>query len=870
MKPFHMIALPHRDVLEGRHAMDIYAADLWKVFKGATVEDYMNPDSFFQKTYLTFGLKNLLKVAGKRLKGKGGDSVIQLQTPFGGGKTHSLIALYHAFTTGSYFEEAVEANVTVFVGTAISPNVENGKITGTVWGELERQLEGEVKNFDQPVAPGRDKLEKLLEKHQPLLILIDELLQYTTKAAGVKVEDSTLASQTIAFMQELTECVQTLDKTLLVLTLPSGITEHYDESAERLFVQLKEVPGRTEKVYTPVAGEEIYEVVRRRLFREIDENKAKEVVNEYLNYYEREGIIQEKSEYREKMLKSYPFHPEVIDVLHDRWGSIPTFQRTRGVLRILSLAIYRLKDSSIPLICPCDLDLSFSELSEELIKHIGREFESVLSADITGSNANANKIDESTGVTYQGLKLGSKLATAIFLYSFSGGERGATLGELKLTCSNPNTPSSVITDVIEGLKNTLFYLHSDTGKYFFTSQPNLNSILVTRMSEIENGTIREATKSLLDKYVGKDVPVYKWIKDTKDVPDTEELKLVVLPKNDENVYAKISKEYGESPRVNKNTVIFLCPMESERHSFENWIRKFLAWQKISEDNTLNLTEQQRKTVKEKLKELKNNERFQLRSLYRLVYTPSRDGFKEIDLGYPVYGKSKTLCKEVVDGMKSEGELLEKLTPLLVSEKYLSGKEYIGTNTLYKTILSTPGEPRVNKKGFVDSIKDGVKQGTFGLGVVKEGNIECLKFKESPDVSLSEYEVIISKEICEKFKKAQEEEPVETSVEGYKSESKKPVSTTRPPSTTTPSIEDKDKGVAPKFKEVKLNVRVPKGKFSEFYKGVILPLENSFGETEIKLEIKAKDGEILKSDYEDKIQETLYQINAKFDEALKDY
>lgn len=859
MKPFHMIALPHKDILEGRLTMDVFAADLWKVFKGEAVDDYKNPDSFFQKTYPTFGLRNLLNIASKRLRGEGGDPVIQIQTPFGGGKTHSLIALYHAFTTGKYVEKAVKANVVVIVGTAISPKVEDGVITGTIWGEMEKQLEGEIKEFNQPISPGRDKLEEVFAKHQPLLILMDEILQYTTKAAGVKVGDSNLAAQTMAFIQELMECVKTLDKTLLVLTLPSSIIEHYDESAEKLFKQLQKISGRMEKIYTPVAGEEIYEVVRRRLFREIYEEKAKEIVEAYVDYYEKEGIIQEKAEYRDKMLKCYPFHPEVIDVFHNRWGSIPTFQRTRGVLRILSLAVYRLKDSSIPLIRPCDLDLSFNELAEELIKHIGREYESVLSADITGSNANSKKVDKKAGVAYQGLKLGTKLATAIFLYSFSGGEKGVTLGELKLACSDPNVPSSVITDVIEGLKNTLFYLQAN-GKYFFTSQPNLNSILVTKMSEIDNSVIKSETKKLIEKYIGKEIPTYVWAKNSRDIPDSEELKLIVMEENNKNQCKGFLEMHGENPRVNRNTLIFLCPIESERLNFENWLRKKLAWDRISKDKSLNLTDQQRKEVSKNINEFAKAERTQLRSFYRLIYTPSKDEFREIDMGIPVFGVAKSLSKEVIETLKAEGEIVESLAPILIAEKYLGDKDYVELKKLFKAMLSTPGEPRISKANFINSVKEGVKQGVFGFGIVKDG-IECLKFKESPEVSLSDYEAIIRKEICEKPVEIEEVKVTEVVSE------KQPSTTTQVKSTI--SIKSKSEQAIPKIRSVSLTVRIPKGKFSDFYKGVILPIEKQFDDDEIKIEIHAKNGEMTKSEYENRVKETLFQINAEFDEEIED-
>jgi hypothetical protein len=256
------------------------------------------------------------------------------------------------------------------------------------------------------------------------------------------------------------------------------------------------------------------------------------------------------------------------------------------------------------------------------------------------------------------------------------------------------------------------------------------------------------------------------------------------------------------------------------------------------------------------------ERIQLRSFYRLVYVPSKDGFREIDLGIPVFGKTETLSREVINRLKAEGEIVEKLSPLLISEKYLRDKDYVETGRLFKAMLSTPGEPRVTKSKFISSIRDGVKQGIFGSGILRDGSVECLKFKENTEVLLSDYEVIIRKEICEKPKA--EEGRVEEELEGYEEVEEEEKE-------TGILVEDEDKEkpkppvVIPKFKKVKLSVEVPRGKFSEFYTGVILPIEKSFGEAEIKIEIEAKNGEIPKSEYENKVKETLLQINAKFKE-----
>lgn len=327
MKPFSTIAIPHEDILKGRLTMDVFAADLWEVSKGRGPDEYKDADTFFAKTYLTQGLGNLLRIVEKRLHGDGGDPVIQIQTPFGGGKTHALIAMYHK-------AKGWGAKKVVIAGTA--PSAEDT----TLWGLMEKQLTGKVERLSGKTAPGKDAIRALLSQNQPVLILMDEVLEYMTKAAGVNVAESTLAAQTMAYMQELSEVASTLDKVCLVITLPSSIVEHYDEGAERLFQQLQKVAGRVEKIYTPVQENEIAKIIRRRLFSDLDKSSAKEVVSRFMQYAQKEGIIPldiEPSEYRNRFLDSYPFMPEVVDVLYHRWGSFPTFQRTRGVLRLLAL-----------------------------------------------------------------------------------------------------------------------------------------------------------------------------------------------------------------------------------------------------------------------------------------------------------------------------------------------------------------------------------------------------------------------------------------------------------------------------------------------------------------------------------------------------
>jgi len=381
MKPFHTITIPHKDILEGKLTMDVFAADLWEVSQNRGPDEYKDAEIFFRKTYFTEGLKNLLNIIEKRLQGKGGDPVIQIQTPFGGGKTHTLISMYHK--TKEWGAQKV-----VIVGTSLSADK-------TLWGMLEQQLTGKISKFNDNISPGREAIRELLIQNQPVLILMDEILEYITKAAGVKVGESTLAAQSIAFMQELTETLSTIEKGALVVTLPSSIIEHYDETAEKLYQQLQKVAGRVEKIYTPVQENEITKIIRQRLFSNLNESEYKKIILKFIEYAEKEGILPsgiESSEYKGKFEDSYPFLPDVIDILYHRWGSFPTFQRTRGVLRLLSLVIYSLKNANIPYISLADFDLGNQEIRQELIKHIGSEYNGIISQDITGTDSGAKKV----------------------------------------------------------------------------------------------------------------------------------------------------------------------------------------------------------------------------------------------------------------------------------------------------------------------------------------------------------------------------------------------------------------------------------------------------------------------------------------------
>ena len=848
---FHTIAIPHDDILQGRLTLDIFAADLWEVFKGRGVEEYRNPDLFFQKTYETEGLKTLLGMVEKRIKGKGGDPILQIQTPFGGGKTHTLIAMFHKANEWG-------ARRVVMVGTKMAAK-------DTLWSMLEEQITGKVKRFKDLVSPGAtDEFREMLSNAGPTLILMDEVLEYITKAAGVTIGDSNLADQTIAFMQELTETISSLANIVLVVTLPSSNMPNMNEKAQKLLQNLQYVSGRMEKIFTPVQENEITSVIRQRLFSMIDKKKASKVINQFVEYATQQSLLpagMEASEYRTRFEASYPFLPEVVDVLYQRWGSYYTFQRTRGVLRLLALVIFAIKEKGIPYITLADFNLADQEIRQELLKHIGMQFNGVIAADITSPESGAAKINANLGKAYQGLKLGERVTTAIFMYSFSGGtERGVTLTEIKRNAAVYESPSAVVAEAVEELKGRLFYIQNQSGKYFFSNQANLNHLLLVRMENIAESEVKAQEEKLLKENIRNDkFKSYIWRTESADIPETPDLKLIVLPENNPAIIKTLIEEKGGSPRVHRNTLFFLVPMPSERVAFGNTVRRFLAYQALQSDITLNLTADQLSEIKTNQKRLEGELAEGLRRLYRQIYLPAKNGIKDSDLGVPTSGYSGYIDQEVYERLRSDGEILEKIAPLVIREKFLKDRDFVSTAQLYQSSLKTPGEARATSQTAWDiGIAEGVRSGLFGLGEMKDETPVCNYYKQEATPAFTDNEILIKAEICQAQIKDRESQttfaPGGSNPSGGIGEppTTSPNSSAAPTSTTLP-----DKGL----KQLSFNFTVPKGKVANLM-GVLNYLQSKYEHMDISLHLDR--GQMTEQEYEDKVKEAFRQMGIDID------
>ena len=860
MKSFHTIAVPHKDILEGRLTMDIFAADLWEVMKNRGPDEYKDAETFFRKTYLTEGLKNLLATIEKRIHGKGGDPVIQIQTPFGGGKTHTLIAMYH---------KAKEWGVNTI--TIVGEKMKTGNKPedfDTIWGLMEEELTGSKTEFSSTIPPGGEQLKEFLEKHSPVLILIDELIPYLNFTEAVSVGKTDLTTLTLTFLGTLSNVVSELNNVALAFTTTTSNPYNRTPRGEEIVIQLRNITGRREIIKSPIQDQEISKIIKRRLFNNIDENMAKKVVNEFVNYADKEGILpagMQTSEYRDKFLDSYPFMPEAIDILYHRWGSFPIFQRTRGVLRLLSLIIHCLIGTNKSYISLADFDLSNQEIRQEFIRHIGEEYNGIIDVDITGIDANSKKIDKLLGSSYRGLNLGSRVATAIFLYSFSGGhEYGVTLNEIKRSATTIENPSEVIADTFQkltGESGRLFYMHSKGGKYFFNNQPNINRVIYINKENIKDREVIEMEAELLrENLKGGKLKTFIWEKKSEDISDSEDLKLVILKNKDQKVMDYILKNKGQTPRVYRNTVFFLYPLDSERPNFINIVKNKIAYDYIEKDKNLNLSEEQRKDIKKAIKKAESELKESICRFYREVSVPGKEKFKEIILGVPIFGEDISLDQKAYDCLRSDGEILEKVSPIFLKEKYLIDREYASIEQVYQTTLRTPGESRpINKKVFEDGIIHGVRLGEFGLGELKNDVPVCSYFKEEIPgmfVFLGN-EIIINQEICQKQKEERDKIPPyptegpgekPTVDEGSNEEGKEIL--------VTPPTEQHAREM------VYLKFKIPKGRIYDILRTMNL-LQSKFNTLEI--ELTAKDGSISEQDYENKIMETFRQLEIDVEE-----
>jgi len=666
LKPWYAVATPHEDIQKGRLSEAVFAANLWAVVQGTAPDVYTDPEAFFTKTYLTGGLARVLKKAADALSGsaEAGDRILSLQTAFGGGKTHALVALWHlAKSSEKIRRSSACAELRQLLGASLPKKINavavftnqtcdatqgrkapQGVKTRTMWGELALQLGGKelyrlIESNDENRAAPKGLFVEILQKAAPCLILLDEVADYCVAASAVRVHDSTLADQTVSFIQELTESAQQVKGVALIATLPASHLEVASaEKGEELLKRLEKRFGRMSADNTPVADNEIYEVVRRRLFESLgDPEDHKAAADAYLRMYQqhRNEVPTEATRpmYKDNIVAAYPFHPSVIDALYLRWGSHGDFQRTRGVLRLLASVVADLwqrrktETQSQPLIQPCHIRWTVDAMHAALTRLWGAQYESVVANDVIGDKANAVLLDEERGEDYARERIVEGLASAILLGSFGGqGERaGCSTKDLKLSISRPELNWGYADGALLALEDRGFYLHSapagNLGKrYWFGTKPTLTKLIVQYRSQFGGKDVDPEIVETLQAQVRETRPAAAtWqvlVDPEADLPEQRKLTLLVMPpscvcsddKGEPSLIASpaeqavlgLSLKCGKKARHYRNTLLFLLPSPRGLARLRTALREVEVLEAVKRDYGTQLDEEQRTDLNTRL------------------------------------------------------------------------------------------------------------------------------------------------------------------------------------------------------------------------------------------------------------------------------
>ena len=536
-KPWTEIAVPHEDVMRGTFQQAEFAADLSRVHEKTAVPEYQNPMLFFKRTFITEGMTALLGSVVKRLTGQGGDPVIQLQTAFGGGKTHTMLAVYHLLSRAVSTREMQGippildrvgvtdlplSRVAVLDGINLAPNVPRNRGSvqvRTLWGELAWQLGGEegyrmISDADlSGTSPGKDLLTHLIARYAPCVILIDELVSYIRQfGPGATLSGGTYDSN-LSFVQGLTEALKAVPNAVLLVSLPESDREAGGQRGNDVLQTLEYYFGRVQALWRPVSTEESFEIVRRRLFSEIPDSRAVDsVCRSFADLYiERASdfpIEAREGSYYDRLRRAYPIHPEVFDRLYEDWSTLETFQRTRGVLKLMAMVIHRLwvDGNKDLLILPGSFPLSDADVRSVIQNPLPQGWDPVLERDIDGDRSEAATI-ETRETRFGSLQTCRRVARTIFLGSAPPASnqqsRGIELERILLGSVQPGQPPELFRDALGRLSDRLHYLNSANNRYWFDTRPNLRREMEERkrrFSESEHISpfLRERLRKMIE------------------------------------------------------------------------------------------------------------------------------------------------------------------------------------------------------------------------------------------------------------------------------------------------------------------------------------------------------------------------------------
>lgn len=636
LKSWRDVIEPHPDVASGRFQQAEFMADLWQVYQGQASSEYQDPKEFYRRTYLTEGLKNLLEGAVRRLSGDKGDPVIELQTNFGGGKTHSMLALWHLcsgapvnelpgleqFIAERKLTPPGKVNKVVLVGQKISPGQPSkkpdGTIVNTLWGELAWQL-GEqsgrggaeayamVAEADKTGTNPGDALRELFDRYAPVLVLVDEWVAYARQLFTNQTLPAGSFDTQFTFAQTLSESARNADRCLLVLSIPASDNEIGGEGGKASVDRLKNAIGRVQAPWQPATDEEGYEIVRRRLFQdELDHVARDAVIKSFADIYRKQstefpGECKELA-YERKLTRAYPIHPLLFEQLTNDWGALDRFQKTRGVLRLMSEVIHALwmrQDDSL-MIMPSSVPMDEPDVVGELTRYMDENWKPLIAKDVDGAGSLPEQLDKDNPSLGR-YAAARKVARAIYLGSAplqGATHRGLEERIIKLACAQPDESPAIYGDALRRLSEQATFLYMDNKRYWFDTQPTVRRMAEDRAFRIDASEVEDEIIKRLQRAASGERGLFERVhigpRSPSDIADEAACRLVILPPSfphvaraDESPALSKSAELldtkGTGGRLYRNTLVFLAADKTRLRDLEQSTRMYLAWKSIWDD-----------------------------------------------------------------------------------------------------------------------------------------------------------------------------------------------------------------------------------------------------------------------------------------------
>ena len=814
LDPWYKVALPREEVREGRSFNpDEFAIALEQVVGGTAPTDYRDPEAFFARTCFTRALREHAGMVLRRLAGKTANTspVMTLVTQFGGGKTHTLTALYHLVTAGETVGRLAEvtellhdaglsaapgARVAVFVGNAWDPR--EGR--EAPWVDVARQLAGDrgVDLLGASAAttpPGTEALGRVFAAAgAPVLVLFDEVLNFVNRYRQ-------MADPFHAFIQNLTVAMTGTTHGAAVISLPRSQVEMSDFDMAWQD-KITKVVRRVAKDLLANDETEVSEVVRRRLFDAIGEERfRKKVSRVYADwcFERRERLppqwtlvdsaateVKAREHLRARFEACYPFHPATLSVFQRKWSALPQFQQTRGTLAMLAQWIswaHRdgfTKARTEPLITLGSAPLDVSDFAGVVLGQLGESrLSTAIDADIAGVQAHARALDADSKGPVRDIH--RRVGTTM-LFESSGGqvERVAHLPELRFALGEPSIDTTSVDTAAMALEERSYFLRRvGTDGYRISYRPTIKKVVNDRRASLdEEGEIQPAIRKLVkdDFDRGATLPRVCFPTDDASIPDTPKLTLVVADPDvewtgaaDEDVRKRIAqwtRARGASPRLYPGALVWAVkkPGRELRDKVEQW----LAWKRVDAEisaGTLGgeLDSTELADIRTKVREAGDAAREEVWGDYRFVViadASAPDGLASIDLGAGHSSSSESLCGRVISALKSSALLNESV-----------GAGYLERN--WPPALKESGAwPLVSlRQSFLDGsltrlvdpdavlcrkIVECVGKGDFGLGSGRgaDGRSERVSFRETvlPEDVMFESDVyLLTRALAEQLK-----------------------------------------------------------------------------------------------------------------------